>query len=171
MTGYQVDLGSQYYTTLSALLVGAALCLIYDFFRIIRMLRRWSSVSVFFQDVLYWIIVSIAVYGMLLVCCNGVARFYPIASALCGFLVCRLTLSRLVMLASSSVIGAVKWVLCLLNRVAFAPVSQLFVIIGQKILDFIKKTAYFFKKLLKDKASIVYNHLKLHRRRNSSESE
>lgn len=171
MSGYQVDLGGQYYTTLISLLVGGALCLLYDVFRIVRMARRWSGIAVFFQDVMYCAVVSAVTYGMLLVRCSGVVRIYPLAGELCGFAVCRFTVSRLVMSAAKFIISAVKKVVAVVNKVIFAPVLHFFGSIFAKIFTFAKKINYLLKNYLKETSVMVYNHVKLHRGGKCDEGE
>ncbi len=156
MSGYQVDLTEQYYTTLVAFLTGIGLCLLYDVLRIFRAAKRFGSISVFCQDVAYCVCVSAVTYIMLLVQCNGTVRFYPLMSELCGFLACRFTVSKLIMIIAKGIISEV-------NKTVLKPLARIFEKIKAKISVFAKKINYLCKNYLKDTAEMVYNHVKLYR--------
>ncbi len=171
MSDYQLDLDAQYYTTLISLVVGAVLCIAYDLLRILRKLRRWSYAAVFVQDVAYCLFAAAVTYIMLLVRCSGVVRFYPLLGELCGFFICRFTLSRLIIIIADVIIAAARRVFSAIDRAVFAPMGRLFSRIFKKILVFVEKITYLLKKHLKDTALMVYNHVKLHRGGKCDEGE
>ncbi len=166
MSGYQVDLGGQYYTTLISLLVGGGLCLLYDCFRIVRAAWRWDGVAVFVQDVVYCVIAAAVTYGMLLVRCSGVVRIYPLIGEVCGFVICRFTVSRLVMLIATGIITFVRRVYFAVRKAAFVPIIRIAETIFKKIAAFSKKINYLLKNYLKDTSYLVYNHVNYRGRKN-----
>lgn len=81
---------------LAAVALGAALCLLYDLFRLDRMIFRRSTVAVVFADILFWVIAAFAVFCLLLLTTNGQVRGFVLLAVLVGFWIWRLTASRLV---------------------------------------------------------------------------
>ena len=171
MSGYQVDNGGQFYTTLIAVAVGASLCLLYDVFRIIRMAHRTSYAAVFFQDVLYCFISAVITYGFLLVRCSGVVRIYPLIGELIGFICCRFTLSIPIMKAAKAAIHAARRAANWVKRVILPPLSRVISAISKALKKITEKINDLLKNLLKRVTGIVYNHVKLHRRTKQGSNE
>lgn len=175
MSGYQVDFSGQLETVFISVAVGAALCILYDMFRILRLTHRWSYAAVFWQDIFYCFLCAVITYGLLLVRSSGVVRVYPLIGEVIGFIICRFTLSRAVMKAASVVISAVQHILSAVNRVIFAPIYRVLRSVAEFFYNFVKKLIYLLKKHLKHTFQIVYNQVKLQRsakkRRNEHESE
>ncbi len=149
MNGYQVDLNGQYHTILISIAVGAALCLIYDVFRVFRLTHRPSYASVFIQDVLYCVICAIITYGLLLVRASGALRVYPLVGEVVGFLICRFTLSRVIMIISRKAVLVIRRIALAVDRAIFAPTRRLGAYVVTNICTFTKKLYQLLKKHLK----------------------
>ena len=77
---------------------------LYDIFRIIRRLKNCGGVSVFIQDVLYWLINTALITGVIFYACSGDVRWYQYAAVVTGFLLYNVSLSKIVIACSVNVI-------------------------------------------------------------------
>lgn len=93
---------------LAAVALGAALCLLYDLFRLDRLIFRRSTAAVVFADVLFWIIAAFAVFCLLLMTTNGQIRGFVLLAVLLGFVIWRLTASRLIDLLRRPLTRAIR---------------------------------------------------------------
>ena len=80
-----------------SILVGACCSVIYDAFRLDRQLFKRAKLTVFFQDIFIWFLYSIIIFSLMLIRTNGEPRFFVFFGSFIGFLICRLTFSKLVM--------------------------------------------------------------------------
>lgn len=135
---------------LVAVATGGILCLIYDFFRILRIAFKSKTITVFFEDLLFFFICGVVTYCVLLLRCSGRLRFFIFAGEVIGFIIIRLTLSRLIVLVFTRVI---RW----LKEVIFRP----FIRIYKKVCAFvdkkIKKVTQIVKKSLQPIMRVLYN--------------
>ncbi len=88
--------------------MGAALCLLYDLFRILRLVFSSGKAVAFAEDVLWFSVAAIATYMLCLARCNGEVRSYIIIGEIIGFIICRLTASRGLMLAAKPTVRMAK---------------------------------------------------------------
>ena len=95
---WEINAAGQFSAALWALLLGVFLCLFYDVFRLDRAVFRRSVLFVIFQDVLFWLVSAVAVFCLLLLTTNGQARSFIFLLLICGFLLCRFTISKATML-------------------------------------------------------------------------
>lgn len=160
----EVDNFVQITTFAMAAGVGLALCLLYDLFRIARLLRPPSKTGLFVQDVLYWLVSAVVVFCFLLVRCDGGIRFYAMLGLVLGWLACHLTVSRWMMRLSRRLVRALRGVARWIKRHFFRPIARLLRGIGRicvkllkKMLHLLKKIPKFFKKCLQRHNKVVYN--------------
>ena len=157
MNEIQVDIGGQIVTFWIAAALGAALCLVYDLFRIVRYGHRPSKWSAFFQDIAWWLICAVLTYGMMLVRCKGVVRIYALLGEGLGFVAFRLTASRLLLAVAKPVVRAVKAASAFVKRKVLAPLGALLRRITEKAVGFFKKFQKFLKNHLKRLLRLLYN--------------
>ncbi len=140
--------------------MGAVLCLLYDVFRILRMAFPPGKISAFIQDVLWFAIAAVATYMMCLARCRGEVRSYIIIGEVSGFILFRLTVSRLLMLAARPVIRTAKRLI----RTIKSAILRTIVPFISKILNKIKKikqeTLKKTKKHLHLRMPLLYNRRK-----------
>lgn len=158
---WEISFADQTLTFLLSIPAGAVLCLFYDIFRIIRLSRNTSAVGVFFQDIIYFSISAFFTFCFLIVRCSGEIRGYVLLGELLGFLICRCSLSALVLTAAGSVHRFLRRLIRLLLR----PICALGRLIGKIVKPvgrFMKKILKIMrnrtKKLLKAPGRLVYNH-------------
>ena len=80
-----------------SLVVGLLCCIIYDVFRLDRQIFKREKLTVFFQDILLWLIYTFIIFSFILIRTNGEPRLFVFFGNILGFLICRLTISRLIM--------------------------------------------------------------------------
>ena len=86
----------QWLVVLYFFLVGSVLCLLYDLFRIKREFFGSSRVVLFIDDFLYTLLCTICVILGILKINSGNVRWYELFFALSGFVLYRVTFSRLI---------------------------------------------------------------------------
>ncbi len=145
--------------------VGAALCLLYDVFRILRLARRPSSLAAFFQDVAWFSVSAVVTYGLMLVRCKGEVRAYALLGEALGFVICRLTVSRALLAAAKPVIRWVRAAMKVLDKRVKAPCLSFIKKILSAVNKALKKFMQLLKNLLKRALYMVYNPHKRNRSR------
>lgn len=78
-----------------SLLFGAGLGLFYDLFRWFRLFVRCSTVSVFFQDLAYFLTAAVASFLFIFEVNDGTVRLFILAAFLAGGVSFRLTVGQL----------------------------------------------------------------------------
>lgn len=76
-------------------LLGAVLCVIYDFIRLIRAVAIKNIIFVILFDVIFSVLSAFSLYSAFIAFNNGMVRFYLLLCSFVGFAAWRLTLSRL----------------------------------------------------------------------------
>lgn len=91
--------GQFLYTALAiwSLAAGAFLCGVYDLFRLFRLRGKQKRVTLFFCDLLFCLIAAVTMLLLFFNLSFGRARAYAFVFCGAGFLIWRLTVSRLVM--------------------------------------------------------------------------
>ena len=138
---------------LRALVLGVFLCLLYDFFGSLRKAGISSDFAVFIQDILFFIIASPLIFIFLLATTNGEIRLYIILGIAIGFLIFKMTVSKLLVFLLSKFFKALFFVSGFVNRGIngfFVAISKLFKSFFEKTLTFFKKSLKSFKKGLKN---------------------
>lgn len=92
---WEIDSSFQAVSFLYSVLFGVGYCLFYDLFRAFRKLYKPTAFSVFFEDLIYFLIISILTFLLLMSLSNGEVRGYIIFGIAVGFAVCYFTVSRL----------------------------------------------------------------------------
>jgi len=137
---WEINSISQYTSFLYAIFMGNALGVIYDIFSIDRALFKRTVIFVFFQDILFWVISAFAFFSFSVVFANGQLRGYLLFGTLLGFLLFKLTISRLFWL----LVRPFKKFICLL-KIKYLNFLEKMVLYFKKAVHRIKRT---FKKIL-----------------------
>lgn len=91
-----------------ALLLGAAAMAVYDVIRIFRRIVWHGIFWISFEDVLYWIILGIAVFLLLYYQNNGRIRAYILGAAVLGAVIYYQLLGRFIIRGASKLIPKLK---------------------------------------------------------------
>lgn len=158
-------LAEQTVVFLQACLLGAALGMVYDVFRILRIAFPARPGVVFFQDVFFWVICTLTTFFFVLSSLDGVVRVFLIAGELLGGVLYHFTLGEVVMRLAHAIIAGIKTLLQLLHRFLLRPVVRLIYFIALLLLrpwrflgEQWKKTQRRIKFRLKVRRIVLYNH-------------
>lgn len=133
--------------------LGFLFCLFYDVLRVFHRLWLKGFFEVLVSDILFWFVLSVATFCFLIIRCQGSVRVYVLFGQTLGFLAARFTISKLFVKALT---------------VTFTIISKGFQRLGGAIGKIMLKCEKIFKKMLKcvkkllqDKAILLYNQLKV----------
>ena len=91
---WEINNSFQAVSFLYSVTVGVIFCLLYDILRALRKLLSPPAVTVFLQDIFYFVIISFLTFLFLMAVSNGEIRAYVIIGIALGFAACFFTLSR-----------------------------------------------------------------------------
>ncbi len=103
-----ISLAQQFQVFFGAIILGAVFGVLYDIFRIIRLMFFKSPVAVFVEDILFWLLVTIITFFFTILFNNGELRLSLIICETLGFLIYYFTLGRLVFKCFSAFFGAIS---------------------------------------------------------------
>lgn len=135
------------------LCLGVIFSIIYDFFKSLRLSKKHGVFSVFLEDVLYFLLLTLATFTAFIFRTNGQPRAYAYIAELMGFILWRLTLSKYEL-------KFLRQFFCLLFALLErlrSHISQLFSKFWDKISKLLKKLRFYLKKGLKEAKRLVYN--------------
>lgn len=95
---WEINSTGQYLCFVYSMCMGGILGLIYDFFKIDRIVFKRKKFIVFFQDIFFWLIAAFIFFSFSVVFSNGQIRAYLLFGCLIGFLIYRLTISKIFIL-------------------------------------------------------------------------
>lgn len=94
-TGFEnVESLTQIYTFLLSIALGTAVGVVYDMFRAFRRAIPCRKISVFFQDVIFWLIACIIFFCFSLIRCEGQIRFFALLGMFSGFTLWIMTVGK-----------------------------------------------------------------------------
>lgn len=134
---WEIDIGVQSTGLLWAVLLGVASAVLYNALRAVNKVFCPNGVVVFFMDVFYWLILTLAFFIYFMVFTNGQVRLFAFFGALAGFIFSFLCFSKIFLVLFSRILLVFKFVLNKIKRF-FICVWSIF-----------KKLAKNFKKTLK----------------------
>lgn len=156
---WEIDLNGQTQTFIYSLCLGALLCLFYDIIRAIRKVWQKSAAAVFFEDLFFWIISAFATFIFLIARTSGEIRGYVLVCELVGFVLCRLTFSRVFFFLIVHFFAFLGKIIAFVNNginVFYTKTELGVLIILGKIYVFVKYLLKSVKKLLKKLYGLLY---------------
>jgi len=155
------DLSGQFKTSAAAFAAGVILCLIYDVFRTVRLIKRPTKILNFVQDIIYAIIAALVTFIMQLSLENGEIRWFILLFEGLGFIFCRKTLSRPLIFILTKIIKAIKRMYKFAQKTFIVPIQKFTVCKYRKTKIKIKKTrakvSFSLKKRLQKAFGVLYN--------------
>ena len=136
-----------------ALAVGFAMGVVYEAFRLIRLISPKGKILCFVCDVLFMSLAALVSFVLTVVINTGIVRWYILLGEIVGFLIYMRTIGRV----SGAVFRLIRRVIAGALRVIFTPfrlLGRLCVKIFSKLNKKIKKI---IKSLLKNRKRILYN--------------
>ena len=151
---WEIDSLSQIFGFLYSAVFGFICCAVYDILRAARAQTKFSAAAVFFQDIIFSSLCGISCFCLLLSITGGDMRIFVFVGIAVGFLVCRLTLSRVLLFVFTKILKAAKWIyrnICCALEMFFAFSDKAAGFLMKKTLKFCKFLSNTLKKLLKKK--------------------
>lgn len=145
---WKVSINSQIISFLISILFGVGYSVFYSFFKGARAAKKYSAIVIFFQDVLFFILIAFVTFIMLLALSNGQVRSYLLFGILLGFCVFYFTLSNLFSGLICVIIKAFRSVLLRFRSI----LGKIFTFFSKKA----QKIAKILKKFLKAVGKMVY---------------
>lgn len=151
---------------LLSVVLGAALGVVYDCFRVARILLPplAKPKPAFFEDVLFWLIYGFCVFCFAAAAARGQVRLFMFFGSLLGFVLYILTLGNLITGIIRRIVTAVYKLLHKVYSALIEPIVKLLRIFCQKVFRFfvgshknIKKIKRSIKNPLKNRGKLVYN--------------
>ncbi len=91
---WEINSSFQAVSFLYSVLFGVLYCLFYDFFRVLRKLNKSTALSVFFEDLFYFVVIAFVTFLLLMSLSNGEIRGYILFGMAVGFVICYFTISH-----------------------------------------------------------------------------
>lgn len=151
---------------LLSVVLGAVMGIVYDVFRVFRILFPPAAKSkpLFVQDVLFWLIYGFCMFCYSTAVCGGSLRFFMFLGSLTGFALYILTIGNLITGILRKTAETVRKILRKVYSVLFEPIVKLLKNLCQKLYLFFiqiyrksKKTEGSAKKPLQKVPRLVYN--------------
>ncbi len=146
-----IENNQQFFSFLVALISGAIYCSFYDLFRAYRYVIKCRTLSVFFQDIFFWLTVALSTFLLMLSLCGGEIRAFMILGQLSGFVICRITVSRILLAVLVFLLKRIVLLLKLIIRVKNAVkirILSVFSKVCRKLAKKVKNIGKYFKKPL-----------------------
>lgn len=152
-------------TSFAALILGIQLGVVYDIFKLIRIIGLNSRIATFFEDIIFFLISTFSFFGYYMNVNEGKFRIYPVLVATLGFVIYELSISRLTVFLMRKIVGFIKNIFVFVYKKIFYGIfSKLFFLIGKFFSPLIKKLKKFFqninkicKNLLPKTRKMLYN--------------
>ena len=141
---------------LHALFLGVILGCFYDVFRITRIAFLVPAVLVLVEDLLFFLLSSIVLFGFMLERSYGQIRWFILLGVILGWVLYYFTLGSLVMKCSAKIIDLVRRFLAFLWR-PFAFLGRKLGDAGKSVEKSSKKAFQRAKTTLKSRAAMLYN--------------
>ena len=100
--------GNQAYIFMAFSIVGVAIGLLFDIFRILRKTIKTNDIVTYLEDILFWILTGIIIVFSMYYFCDGQLRFFMVIGIIQGTVIYILTISRYVIKVSVFIISLVK---------------------------------------------------------------
>ena len=149
---WEINNSLQRLSFLRAVVLGVLLCVLYDFIKSARLTVNFSDIAIFLQDIIYSLVASFITFIFLLSVTNGEMRGYVILGILVGFILSRITLSRLLCKFIKLIFGGVKRIFGAVSKGFYTK----FDLLTGKMNKICKKTLKTVKKLLKNLECLLY---------------
>ena len=135
-------------------LVGIAIGVLFDIFRILRKTIKTRDFITCIEDILFWILTGIIIIYSMYRFCDGELRFFMIIGAILGTIIYLITISEYTIKISLLIINFIKKVVVfptrllikLLKRIIFRPICIICVNFRRDIVKKIKKYRGFLQK-------------------------
>jgi len=155
-----VSLSSQAYIFLCTVLGGVIIGLVYDLFRVSRKVFKTNNYVVYFEDILFWFLGSIIIFGILFISNAGEIRGYALLGIVLGIIIYACMISHYVMKFILTIIDINKRIVKFTYKKLKGPVKSIIRALSIPILALYKLLKKVWRVINKIKM-IAYNRLRL----------
>ena len=135
----EISVADQTMTFLGSILLGLAFGVFYEAFRLLRLIFKPGAVSIFFQDMIFFITCALRTYSFMLSRSSGEPRGFIVLGVVLGFAVYFLTVGVMVVKISKQLIDAVNKAAAWVYKIFLRPILLLIRIIEEKCKNSVKK--------------------------------
>ena len=107
-----------------ACLIGVGLGIVYDCFRVLRIVFNHKFVAVFIEDVLFTIFYALCLFVYMTECSRGQIRFFVIIGSLLGFVAYLLTVGFVVVTIFRCAVFVIKKIFIRIYELIFMPIKK-----------------------------------------------
>jgi len=137
----EVSVTNQAFIFLSSVIGGLIIGFVFDVFRIFRRVVKTANIVIGLQDILFWILVSIILFGLIFITNNGELRWYEFLGVILGVIFYNLIFSMYVMKVSVAAINLIKKVLLLIIKILLYPFAMIYKLLKKPLL-ILRKSFY-----------------------------
>ncbi len=166
-----ISVSQQTITFLQSTLLGIGLGMLYDLFRILRLIIPSGKIISFVEDIIYFLLCGVISFAFLLAVNNGIVRGYLLIGEFLGAALYYFTLGKLIYRVADKLILFFKKFLSLFYRIFLSPFVRIFRFILRILCRMVKKAGKKFAKnpikskyRLKQRHRLLYNVNKYHKR-------
>ena len=149
----------QAYTFLLSIGAGALLGILYDGFKVLRIVIPSRSIIVFFEDIIFWVLAALFSFTFILIFNSGEIRGFIIFGEIVGFFVYWLLFSPVVTKIFKAVVKTIKKAVMLILRIIYTifikPFLLIFGIITKPLRRLFVKTRQKTKKVWNNQKNIL----------------
>lgn len=152
---WEIDVANQAVTFLYSLCLGGLFCAVYDTIRACHKAGLDSFLAVFITDIIFWVVFAFATFVFLIARTNGEIRAYVIFGEMIGFLLFRISFSRILFPALSFVFTKTALISRKANKclnLFYIKTESLLLKIYKGVVKILKSV----KKLLKNRFKLLY---------------
>ena len=167
----EISITHQCQTFLYALLLGAALSLLYDVFRFLRLILPEQNWRIALEDIIYCLLCAFFTVYFALEWEQGRLRSYLLLGEFLGWILCHFTLGQLLYDAAKRIIFCIERLFHWIWKHFLRPIAKLlqgflsfFAGIGKFVEKNCKKLSLQLKFFLKRRGLLLYNLIKLEKR-------
>lgn len=117
------SIDNQAYIFLCIVIGGMLIGFVYDLFRVSRKAIKTKNIIVHLEDILFWLLVSILIFGILFVCNAGEIRGYAIIAIILGVIIYVFMFSPYVIKILLKIINVAKSVLKIFYKALKGPIK------------------------------------------------
>lgn len=139
-----------------SILLGCGLGVLYDVFRLLRLLVRFGPAAIFLQDLLFWLAAALLTFFYIFAANSGQIRWFILFGALLGAVIYHLTLGEMVIRFLRAAIDLIRRVLTRFIHFVLFP----FVVISRGMRPHTRLFGRRMKKIMKNSGNLFKNSAK-----------
>ena len=157
----EISITEQAQTVLLSLAFGVIIGIVYDCFRIFRLIIPAGKIIIFFQDIIFFSFFGVISFLYLLRENSGQARLFILVAIILGWGLYYTTVGSLIYKLTARSVAAIKKVLAKVFRWLFAPIKQMFVLLSRFFSEKMQKTEKYLKNKVKTYCNLRKDNVKL----------